>query len=162
VRLQCGRRGGHPSPHKVGGLRKRRRHDWERWADDAEVIPPPLKCRPPPAETPRFGTMMGGRHGGRPSPIKVQASASGDATVGDGDVRTTRRSSLPIKVQASASGDTTIRGRWADDAEVIPPPLKWEASAISRMTSSWHKHWGHSQCLPCQPDLCCRLENNMA
>jgi hypothetical protein len=53
---------------------------------------------------------MGGRHGGRPSPIKVQAPASGDATVGDGDVRTTRKSSLPIKVQASASGDTTIRG----------------------------------------------------
>ena len=35
-----GRRGGSRSPIKVEGLRKRRRHDWGRCADDAEVIPP--------------------------------------------------------------------------------------------------------------------------
>jgi hypothetical protein len=127
---------------------------------------------------------MCGRHGGHPSPIEVQASASGDATI-RGDGRTTRRSSLPrtavcgrrgghpshadvatgftpgriartdrtqghnrgvnplatwkcgrrgghpsrLKSKASASGDATIRGRWADDAEVVPPPLKCKASA---------------------------------
>jgi hypothetical protein len=67
-RRMCGRRGGRPSPLKCrasasgdatirGNVRTTRRSSL-----------PHKSAGPPQAETPRFGTVMGGRRGGHPSP----------------------------------------------------------------------------------------------
>ena len=66
-------------------------------ADDAEVVPPPLKCKAcASGDATIRGRLQCGRRGGRPSPIKVQGMRKrrrhDSGTVA---VRTTRRSSLP-------------------------------------------------------------------
>jgi len=132
-RRMCGRREGRPSPIKVEGLRKRRRHDWGRWADDAEVIPP--KDDGDGRTTRRSSlprTTVCGRRGGHPSHADVATGFTPGRIARTDRTQGHNRGVNPLATwKCGRRGGRPSQGRrMCGRRGGHPSPLKCRASAI--------------------------------